>query len=158
MNYADSLKAQYKNKITGVAASGGGSESIRLRRLVAIAETGDEGGTGIPSRHNHLSEKYHPKSGTHCWYCDRPFYLVRSARFRGVLQKTIEHIRPKSKGGSNSILNQISCCNDCNNLKGNKTLKDFIWFLRFDCKEMKEFRRKMITRCYKLHNKRKKFF
>ena len=34
---------------------------------------------------------------------------------------TIDHIRPKSRGGDNTWLNLITCCKNCNRIKDNKT-------------------------------------
>lgn len=36
---------------------------------------------------------------------------------------TIDHVFPKSKGGSNDWENLITCCFDCNSKKGDKTLE-----------------------------------
>ncbi len=157
--YADSLKEQYKNRTAGKKGAANSPHYItsRIMRLIwKLVSTSSEGGTGTPSKHNHLAEKYNPTTGTHCWYCDRMFYFARSVRFRGILIRTKEHIQPKSRGGHNYLINQIAACQDCNHLKGSFTLKEFIHFLRSQCpKEMHTFRKTMITRAYKLQNKRK---
>ncbi len=38
----------------------------------------------------------------------------------------VEHIQPKSKGGSNRISNLTLACRPCNELKGNQDIKDFL--------------------------------
>ena len=37
---------------------------------------------------------------------------------------TIDHVIPKSKGGSNSWQNLVTCCKSCNIKKDNKTLEE----------------------------------
>lgn len=38
---------------------------------------------------------------------------------------TIDHVIPKVKGGKNSKKNYRACCRDCNEFKGQKTMKEF---------------------------------
>lgn len=38
----------------------------------------------------------------------------------------VEHIRPKSKGGSNRVSNLSLACHDCNQAKGNSDIRDFL--------------------------------
>ena len=38
----------------------------------------------------------------------------------------VEHIHPKSKGGSDRVSNLTLACHDCNQAKGNKDIKDFL--------------------------------
>ncbi|NEO53761.1 MAG: hypothetical protein F6K54_12125 [Okeania sp. SIO3B5] len=38
----------------------------------------------------------------------------------------VEHIHPKSKGGSNRVSNLTLACNSCNQAKGNQDIKDFL--------------------------------
>ncbi|MEC4882983.1 MAG: RNA-guided endonuclease IscB [Scytonema sp. PMC 1070.18] len=55
------------------------------------------------------------KWGRKCAYCDK----------EGVPLQ-IEHIHPRSKGGSNSITNLTLSCEKCNLKKGTKDVKDFL--------------------------------
>ncbi len=55
------------------------------------------------------------KWGRKCAYCG-----VENAPFE------VEHIHPKSKGGSDRILNLALACHKCNQAKGNKDIKDFL--------------------------------
>lgn len=38
----------------------------------------------------------------------------------------VEHVVPKSRGGSNRISNLVLACNPCNTKKGNKTIQEFL--------------------------------
>ena len=57
-----------------------------------------------------------------CPYCNRAF----SARGG----KTIDHIVPKGRGGSNSKNNLITVCSQCNHDKGDMLITEFYGFLR----------------------------
>lgn len=53
------------------------------------------------------------KQGGTCYYCDTPLNGVR---------QNVEHIVPKSKGGTNHKSNLVLSCSDCNKDKGTKLL------------------------------------
>ena len=53
-----------------------------------------------------------------CAYCARP-------------ANTIDHVQPKSRGGKDTWDNLVACCLKCNNLKGDKTLHELGWELKF---------------------------
>ena len=55
------------------------------------------------------------KWGRQCVYCSEQDVPLQ-----------IEHIKPKSKGGSNRIGNLTLACAECNQLKGNQDVKDFL--------------------------------
>ena len=44
---------------------------------------------------------------------------------------TIDHVQPKSRGGTDSWENLVACCLRCNNKKGDKTLGEMGWALDF---------------------------
>lgn len=50
-----------------------------------------------------------------CQYCKR---RVSSSQF------TLDHVQPKCKGGKTSWDNVVACCYECNQKKGNKTVKE----------------------------------
>ena len=54
---------------------------------------------------------------TKCFYCERKF---------NICQKTVEHIVPRSLGGSNAACNKVNACYDCNTWKGSLMIHDFI--------------------------------
>jgi len=49
----------------------------------------------------------------------------------GRAANTIDHVQPKSRGGSDSWENLVACCLKCNNKKGDKTLHEIGWTLNF---------------------------
>jgi CRISPR/Cas system Type II protein with McrA/HNH and RuvC-like nuclease domain len=53
--------------------------------------------------------RLYKRDGHKCSYCGSPKNL------------TIDHVIPKSKGGTNRWTNLITCCGSCNRKKGNKT-------------------------------------
>lgn len=59
----------------------------------------------------YLLEKWH-RTCVYCGIKDVPF--------------EIEHIHPKSKGGSNRVGNLVLACRECNQKKGNQDVKDFL--------------------------------
>lgn len=54
----------------------------------------------------------------YCYYCLRPF--------SSILKRTIDHIIPTSKGGTNDISNKVSSCRDCNSWKSDLSILEFL--------------------------------
>ena len=52
-----------------------------------------------------------------CFYCGKKM---------SRLNKTVDHIIPIKKSGSNNIDNVVICCRKCNNIKGGYTLYELI--------------------------------
>ena len=63
------------------------------------------------------------RDGYECGYCGSKRNL------------TIDHIIPRSRGGTNTWRNMVTCCNRCNNLKDNKTPEEAGMKLRVDVYE-----------------------
>jgi 5-methylcytosine-specific restriction endonuclease McrA len=59
----------------------------------------------------YLLEKWHRK----CAYCDRPDVHLQ-----------VEHIHPKSRGGTDRVSNLALACEPCNQSKGNRSIEDFL--------------------------------
>src|SRR6185312_4578342 len=58
------------------------------------------------------------RDGHRCGYC-------------GEAATTVDHIMPRSRGGSNTWENLIACCLACNRAKGDRTLAQLGWKPRF---------------------------
>lgn len=58
------------------------------------------------------------RDGHQCAYC-------------GKAASTVDHVLPKSRGGADSWENMVACCLRCNNAKGDRTLNQLGWQLRF---------------------------
>lgn len=81
---------------------------ILLRNYVRIP-----GGRRVPvSRRGVLR-----RDGHRCGYC-------------GATATTIDHVVPRSRGGSDSWENLVACCLRCNNVKGDRTPGEMGWSLR----------------------------
>jgi 5-methylcytosine-specific restriction endonuclease McrA len=61
-----------------------------------------------------LEEK---KVAQHCFYCGKKMK---------ERNKTIDHIVPIKKGGSNCFSNLAICCSRCNSIKGGYTIQELI--------------------------------
>jgi len=57
------------------------------------------------------------RDGLACAYC--------GATIEGGAQLTLDHLKPYSKGGSNSASNLVTCCARCNSSRGNRSYRVF---------------------------------
>lgn len=53
-----------------------------------------------------------------CYYCRR---TVEDIRSQGIYM-TVDHVKPKSKGGTNDWENLVSACERCNNMKSDSLM------------------------------------
>ena len=63
---------------------------------------------------------------------------------------TVDHIRPKSKGGSLSTFNCYPACSRCNTLKGDGTVEDLRNKIKYSLNQLKKSKEYQIARKYKL--------
>jgi 5-methylcytosine-specific restriction endonuclease McrA len=67
--------------------------------------------SNLPTRNIELSKKnIMRRDGMRCQYCGKTHKIL-----------TIDHILPKSRGGTDEWENLVTSCIECNNKKGNKT-------------------------------------
>ena len=57
-----------------------------------------------------------------CQYC---------GRIAPAADLTLDHVVPRSRGGSSGWENLVACCLRCNNVKGDRTPQEMDWELRF---------------------------
>lgn len=105
------------------------------------------------------------KTNGRCWYCGKQTnvrdryilsVLADSERYDNHIKQdgfSIDHINPRSKGGTDDVNNLVPCCRHCNAMKHKRGIEDIrrhIWDekfeekfgVRFDVKQ-KEFLRSM---------------
>lgn len=61
--------------------------------------------------------------GLYCHYCG--IEVIRTIKTASN-QATIDHIKPKAKGGKTELDNLVIACRDCNQEKGQKRFMDFV--------------------------------
>ena len=57
------------------------------------------------------------RDGGRCAYCDAP-------------ATSLDHVVPRSRGGTHTWDNVVSCCRRCNHIKADRTVADLGWRLR----------------------------
>lgn len=58
----------------------------------------------------------------HCFYCGTE---MMHGHKQPLPTKNIDHVVPRSKGGSNKAVNRVPCCHPCNTKKNNLPLDEF---------------------------------
>lgn len=56
-----------------------------------------------------------------CGYCGKRVPLRKAA--------TIDHIQPRKRGGNDNVHNLVTCCMACNQVKGSKTLSEYLTYM-----------------------------
>ena len=74
------------------------------------------------------------KTDGRCAYCGIELFDDDDSTGAGM---TVDHLTPKSRGGTEELGNLVLCCRSCNSTKGSKTLEEYrIWFTWIDvCRE-----------------------
>ena len=78
-------------------------------------------------------------TATTCFYCKTKLSWRNQ---NDPSRATIDHVIPKSKGGSDEESNLVICCRGCNGKKGDLTMEEFL-----EINSVLSFKRKMI--CWK---------
>lgn len=66
-----------------------------------------------------------------CWYCGKFLEMPRSASSGQICSNwfVLDHVVPRSKGGSDDPSNLVASCWLCNSGKGNKTVEEYRYHL-----------------------------
>lgn len=66
-----------------------------------------------------LRDRVFARWGSTCAYCKQPYHYPGR-------QRTIDHLIPRSRGGSKRLDNLVGCCHACNVAKGCRTPKEWL--------------------------------
>lgn len=64
------------------------------------------------------------RDGNKCAYCGKRAGSLRCDG-KGLERLTLDHVVPRSQGGSNHPSNLVPCCHACNNLKGARLVEEW---------------------------------
>jgi 5-methylcytosine-specific restriction endonuclease McrA len=86
-------------------------------------------------RLSHLMERIIERDGGNweCHYCGCPVTGALILDYDGGIstprKANVDHVHPLSKGGSNDISNLVVACDNCNYIKSDMSLEDFLLYL-----------------------------
>lgn len=75
----------------------------------------------LPPSVEYKREKVYKRTGGKCWYCGVKLSLERGKKNR----MTLDHVIPKSKGGTSDLDNLVPACRWCNTGKADSPLEVF---------------------------------
>ena len=89
---------------------------------------------------SHLREQIYYKTNGHCWYCGKKLTMrVLGDNSKDSIEFRIDHIVPRSRGGSHEENNLVPCCVSCNSQKKDKTLEEYRYSLSWKRAGVKPF-------------------
>lgn len=66
------------------------------------------------------------RDGGQCFYCDKDLVMPVGAGHQNHNAATLDHIIPRSKGGSNRLTNLVLACQSCNDLRADMPVAEFV--------------------------------
>lgn len=80
-----------------------------------------------------------------CCYCGLDLSVIKYNNYKkrsglATVFYSVDHLVPKSKGGNNGHLNKMGCCSKCNVEKDNKTIDQYIYFLKKEINYVNQFK------------------
>ena len=73
-----------------------------------------------------MLERIIAECGKKCHYCRKPTRVNYLNDDPSLDHATLDHVIPKSKGGTNARENLVLACNNCNNAKSDRSYEDFV--------------------------------
>lgn len=117
LNWKDALRVVYSGKANVVSVYEGlvlrstGTYRLSLPSVIALKQFHD-----VPARRPVLTRRnVFLRDNFKCCYCNECFTSN---------ELTLDHVVPKSKGGGSVWLNLVTSCIECNQRKGDKTLRE----------------------------------
>lgn len=81
---------------------------------------------GLSTFRQKLLEQIIAECGDACHYCRKQTRLNFTTSVNAPDHATLDHVVPKSKGGTNDRSNLVLACNACNNAKSDRSYDDFV--------------------------------
>lgn len=85
-----------------------------------------------------IREKVYLRDNFICQYCG---YYCYDSWLSDPRQLTVDHIYPKTSGGRNTVENLVTCCRECNSIKGSQHFKSYEEAREFILERKKEYQR-----------------
>ena len=103
-------------------------EEIRPARAEAIAVVAANGARRVNLEETDFLQNHALRRAIHARERGRCFYCMRRLHAR---MQCLDHVIPRVQMGRNSYRNLVSCCVECNSLKGEQMAGDFLrWLFR----------------------------
>lgn len=72
------------------------------------------------------------KTDGHCWYCGMELVIYDATKGMKINlpnELTLDHILPRTRGGSHHVSNLLPCCRSCNSTKSDMTVEEYRRYL-----------------------------
>lgn len=94
----------------------------------------------VRSRYVNFKRKVKPGANYKKYVYVRDKYLCQyCGKNCNYNELTVDHVKPKSKGGSNSWTNLVTCCIDCNNKKADMSCEEAKMFPKWKPRPITDF-------------------
>lgn len=102
--------------------------------------------------------RLHAQQGGKCYFCNCDTHLLESTQNKMTpITATIEHLIPKSKGGTNAPSNLKMSCHQCNSLRGNMHAVEWLQIAKDPQKVADFIKQRELTSLIRKFKQKKKF-